>query len=213
MLKIGSVYSSNSCGDFKIVNHEVSNSVDVEFLSTGYKASFTPRNITDGGVKDKLHPSVFGVGFFGDGLHRSRDHGGVSKAYRAWTGMLERCYCPKLQKKHPTYACVTAIKDWHNFQNFAEWFGRNYIDGSHLDKDINQRGVKYKVYSPETCVFVSSKDNSVEASAKHYKMRDPDGIVRYIYNMRELCRENGLTPSAMSLVYSGVRKHHKGWRL
>jgi hypothetical protein len=52
--------------------------------------------------------------------------------------------------------------EWHNFQNFAEWFCKNYCDASmdkwQLDKDIIVPG--NRVYSPETCCFVPNAVNN-----------------------------------------------------
>ena len=211
MIDMSKIYSSKNYGDFKIINYYNSTRVEIEFILTGFKLIARSHSIKRGMVKDKLFPKLYGVGFVGDGEHLPTISGRCTKVYDAWTGILERCYCPKLHKIHPTYIGVTATKDWHNFQNFAEWYSLNYVEGFHLDKDIKQRGVKNKIYSPETCIFVSHRDNVVEGSAKNYRVRDPGGIVYEVYNMAEFCRRNDLTKSGMIAVNSGRANHHKGW--
>ena len=206
MLDTSKIYSSNNYGDFKIVNYINANHVEIDFIATGFKAITEAGNIRRGEVKDRLHPNVCGVGFIGEG-----EYGRNSKPYKTWRGVLERCYCPKYQKKRPTYIGVTVCNDWHNFQNFAKWFEDNYIEGFHIDKDIKQRGVKNKVYGPNTCKFVSQKDNNIEASAKNYRMRDPSGVVHVIYNLSEFARKNGLSKECLYAVNSRKSKHHKGW--
>ena len=211
MLKIGSIYSSNNCGDFKIVSYKNSKNVGIEFLSTGYKTNIESKRANDGSVKDKLHPSVFGIGFFGDSTYKASVGGRITKSYNTWSSMLERCYGSEGLRRNPSYLHCTVCEEWHNFQNFAKWFYENRIEGFHIDKDIKQRGVKNKVYSPETCIFVSLADNSIESQAKRYKVRDPDGLIHEVYNMADFVRKNNLRHSKMSLVCSGKRKHHKGW--
>ncbi len=161
--------------------------------------------------KDRLCPSVHGVGFIGIGKHSSRDNGKVSKSYATWKGMLARCYYPKYQEIYPTYKGCTVHISWHNFQVFAEWFDMNYIKGYHLDKDIKLEG--NKVYNSEYCSFVSAKENVAKAHAKHYKITSPAGELFEVYNLNQFCLVNNLDQGHMSKVVSGKRKHHKKWRL
>ena len=45
-----------------------------------------------------------------------------------------------------------------------------------------------------------------------FDITHPDGRVERIKGLAEFCRNNGLTHSALSLVASGKRAHHKGYR-
>lgn len=211
MLKIGSVHSSSNYGDFKILNYFNSSNVEVEFVLTGFKVVAHSSAIRNGEVKDKILPSVYGVGFVGDGVHAPTQDRKQTRAYRAWSSMLRRCYCPKHKKERPTYIGVTVCKDWRNFQNFAEWFNENNIEGFHMDKDVKQRGIEDKVYSPEVCIFISHKENNIEACARHYRMIDSGGVEHEIYNMRGFCRKNNLKYKSMLRVSTGIQAHHKGW--
>lgn len=209
MLDTSKIYTANNFGDFKVVEYINATNIVVEFTNTGYKTKTTAGNIKSGKVKDKLCPSVFGVGFVGDGEHAPYIKSKVTKQYNTWVSMLERCYSSKLHERHPTYTGCTACEEWHNFQNFAEWFDANYIDSFELDKDIKVKG--NKIYSPDTCVFVSAAENSIEAHAKRYKFIDPNGKKVDIYNLARFCRENNLTQPTMSSVNKGKIKNHKGW--
>ncbi|ALY07069.1 hypothetical protein VmeM32_00078 [Vibrio phage vB_VmeM-32] len=76
--------------------------------------------------------------------------------------MLGRCYDSKIQEKQPTYIDCSVCDEWHYFQNFATWYYDNYPkDGIsekyQLDKDLKVNG--NKIYSPETCLFVSHAVN------------------------------------------------------
>ena len=211
MLDTSKIYTSNNYGDFKVIEYRSCSEVIVEFILTGFKAVARASYVRSGNIKDRLHPSVYGFGFIGEGRHKVVAGGKVTKSYSTWRSMLERCYEKKAHEKRPTYKGVTVCDEWRSFQNFAEWFEANYIESFHIDKDISQRSVKNKIYSPNTCKFVSPKDNSVEAQAKTYKMRDPSGVERKIYNMREFAANNGLSNQCMLRVYKGEHKKHKGW--
>ena len=78
--------------------------------------------------------------------------------HRAWKHMLERCYSAKKQESYPTYKGCTASAEWLTFSNFKNWMKSQNFEGNHLDKDLLFEG--NKVYSPETCVFVSQLVNS-----------------------------------------------------
>ena len=110
MIDISKVYTSNKSGKFKIVSYTNNLNVEVEFVSTGYKITVTAQSITSGVVKDKLHPSVYGMGFVGVGGCSPSIDGKKNKAYVAWNSMLTRCYCPKYRAKRPTYiGCTVAM--------------------------------------------------------------------------------------------------------
>jgi hypothetical protein len=79
--------------------------------------------------------------------------------YDAWKGMLERAYCPKFHARYPTYTGVTVCKEWHSFMAFRAWMEAQDWLGKQLDKDIIAPG--NKVYSPDTCAFVSPAINTL----------------------------------------------------
>ena len=78
--------------------------------------------------------------------------------YRAWGSMLDRCYSAKLQKRRPTYAGCSVSEEWLTFSNFKAWMKMQDFEGKHLDKDILFEG--NKVYSSDTCVFVTQSVNN-----------------------------------------------------
>lgn len=150
---LGKVFDSSNCGKFEIVEYFNYYKVKVRFLATGYEVFTSSKSIKNGTVKDKMHPTHFGVGFIGDGKYKACVGGNNTKAYTCWNNMLSRCYTGN----HKSYIGVTVCEDWHNFQNFAKWYDENYIEGFHLDKDIIKKHLK--IYSPSTCQFVESRDN------------------------------------------------------
>ena len=71
--------------------------------------------------------------------------------------MIGRCYSVKIQEHQPTYKGCTVSEDWLVFTNFRDWMMAQDWEGNQLDKDILFEG--NKVYSPDTCVFVTQTVN------------------------------------------------------
>lgn len=104
---------------------------------------------------------VYGIGISDKGKHSVSVNGKPTKVYQAWMNMLKRCYNHNELKMRPTYIDCTVCSEWLSFQSFAEWYELNHPkDGGsyHLDKDLKILG--NKVYSPETCLFVSRQVNN-----------------------------------------------------
>lgn len=78
--------------------------------------------------------------------------------YRTWKSMIERCYSAKLQERYPTYKNCTVSDKWLTFSNFRSWMEGQGWEWMQLDKDLLFEG--NKVYSAETCVFVSGMVNN-----------------------------------------------------
>ena len=123
--------------------------------------------------------SLYGVGFIGVGKYKSRDSPKkLAKSYAVWVDMLKRGYDDNYKQKHPTYKDVTVCEEWHNFQNFAEWFYNNYnpaiMKGWCLDKVTICPDCK--IYSPETCCFVPQEINKLFIYRKLNKGLYPIGV-------------------------------------
>ena len=78
--------------------------------------------------------------------------------YQTWKSMLDRCYSTKLQERYPTYKNCSVVDEWLTFSNFKSWMEKQDFEGKHLDKDLLFED--NKVYSADTCVFVSGSLNS-----------------------------------------------------
>lgn len=79
--------------------------------------------------------------------------------YIRWKCMLKRSYSEKDMESSPTYNGVSVCKEWHVFSTFRQWMAQQDWEGKQLDKDIILPD--NKVYSPETCVFVSRNINNL----------------------------------------------------
>ena len=78
--------------------------------------------------------------------------------YRRWINMLQRCYLKEFQKRQPKYIGCTICNEWLTFSNFKKWMESQDWEGKELDKDVLLVG--NKIYSPDTCCFVSKNVNN-----------------------------------------------------
>lgn len=101
-------------------------------------------------------------------------NGKIIRAYSLWTTMLKRCYSAGCQKKQPTYTGCSVSKEWLSFTAFETWFAANYIEGYQLDKDLLVTG--NRVYSSETCIFVSHAINSLLLDCRAARGEHPLGV-------------------------------------
>ena len=94
--------------------------------------------------------------------------------YRTWTNMLGRCYDPKFHAKRQTYIGCTVAPEWLSFMAFRSWMTAQDWSGKQLDKDVVQPG--NKIYSPETCVFVSPQINQLLVDSAAARGNFPQGV-------------------------------------
>jgi len=164
------VYKTNHHGYVRVLNNpdfEIASrkrKVDVKFLDTGsIKKNVFVSHVKMGVIRDMYSKTVCGVGFIGEGKYSVMSSTNVkSPAYNCWMDMMKRCYARKDSRRDATYKEFSAsvCEEWHNFQNFAEWFYDNTYrkSGWQLDKDFIQKG--NVEYSPESCCFLPGKINT-----------------------------------------------------
>ena len=135
------------------------------------------KEFKNGGIKNPYHKEVIGVGYMGEGVYTARVNGKMSKCYRSWFNMFNRCYNPD-NNRFKTYQGNTVDEHWHNYQNFAEWFYNHYdpktMKGWHLDKDLLSPG--NKIYSPDTCVLIPNELNAIFKGNNESLLGCPRGV-------------------------------------
>jgi len=162
--------------------------VYVEFKN-GYIAKTQYSHFKKGTVKNLLSPSVYNKGYSGVGKYKMYNDGKLSKIHITWNSMLKRCYDEKYKSEHHTYENCSVHTEWLNFQNFAEWYEKNYYEIEKqkmcLDKDILIKG--NKVYSPETCIFVPERINTLFLKRDNARGNFPLGVREYNNKYRARC--------------------------
>lgn len=159
-IKEGDVFEITS-GTITVIHYENAQKIYVKHNDEHSHCMWTSKtSIRRGRIKNPYHRSAEGVGYIGVGKHKGYFDGKTTIEYSIWRSMLVRVYNINFLGKNPTYIGCTVCEEWHNFQNFAEWYtgedeyGKSY----HLDKDILVKGNKH--YSPETCCLVPQEINS-----------------------------------------------------
>ena len=155
-----SILYESSSGKFKIISYKDSKNVRVKFIDTGYEITSSLNAIRKGVIKDRLLPSVLGVGFIG-GNNPSKIDGKHTKEYLVWRSMLTRCYDEKFKVKYPTYKHCFCSVSFNSYDWFYDWCNKQVsfgVDGFELDKDLLVKG--NKVYSEDTCVFLPKEINN-----------------------------------------------------
>ena len=181
MSRIGETKSNNFGSEMVIVGYRNNKDIDVYFPQ--YDWTFyhnTYRCFQQGKIKCPYESRVYHTGYLGEGRHKGSENGKETKVYSVWKGILQRCYDEKSLKKYPTYKDCEVCEEWHNFQNFAKWYEKNYyeIDGERMcvDKDILCKG--NKVYSPTTCVFVPNRINGLFVKCNSKRGNYPVGVCK-----------------------------------
>ena len=189
--RTGEVGYNNFGSEMVIVKYRNCHDVDVYFEEYNYVVeSVYYSAFKNGEIKCPYEPRVYEHGCLGEGKYKVSENGEVTRCYKTWHHMLERCYSEKYKKKKPTYEDCKVCEELLNFQNFAKWDSKNYyeIEGETmcLDKDIL---VKHnKVYSPETCIYVPNTINVLFTKSDKIRGNTPIGVNKQKNKFRAQCR-------------------------
>lgn len=168
--------------------------IDVYFPEYDYVKEHVGYNhFIKGYIACPYEKTIFNIGYTGEGKYKVTINGKNTKHYNLWNAMLKRCYSSKFTQQHPTYKECEVCPEWHNFQAFAEWVDRNYyeIEGERmaLDKDILCKG--NKIYSPNTCMFVPQRINTLFIKCDNSRGDLPVGVFRVNKKYNARCNING----------------------
>lgn len=141
------------------------------------------------------------VGYIGIGKYNCTENGHLTEEYKKWISMMRRCYDNEYLKRQQTYLDATICKEWHNFQNFSEWYLNNkWCDDIKLcvDKDILIKG--NKIYSPSTCILVPSKINNIFTKHESKRGKHIIGVTEFKGKLVAQC-SNGNRSKPVHLGY------------
>ena len=147
------------------INSREGDNLNITFNRTGNTISVHYASLLRGNLVDYDQPTVCGVGIKGS---KNGVNVKTSKVYTAWNNMMIRCYS-KTSPDYHRYGAkgVTVCDRWLKFDNFAEDVKSldgydQWINNKHYALDKDKKAVKgqTKIYSPETCCFLSFSENS-----------------------------------------------------
>ena len=99
--------------------------------------------------------------------------------YEDWRSMLQRCYSKITQSNQPAYVGCTVCEEWKYLSNFIKWVDsqpNKDWQNSALDKDILVVG--NKVYSPDTCAYVTRGLNNFLSLPIKNKVKGLTGVTK-----------------------------------
>lgn len=166
----GAILETPKCGPVELLrvypapNRMSPKRADIRYLRTGTLQNVQVNNIENGKCRDCNQPTVYGVGYLGSyvKIPTRGKHNLYRRAYDLWCNMLKRAYHDTQER---FYEDVSVDVRWHSFKNFwnsledlpgyEEWVeSPGQVD---LDKDKLSKG--QRVYSKDTCCFISHREN------------------------------------------------------
>jgi len=197
-IRIGDKFTTKEGCVVEVVEYNNQNDIIVKFDDL-YKKRVSACSLRRGSIKNFYNPTVCGIGYIGEGIYRVSIGGNHTKAYGVWKAMVRRCY---ERKPRPAYVGCSVCDEWHNFQNFAQWFSEQPNAGRkgfQLDKDLLVWG--NKVYGPDTCSFVPNEINKLLTDSGSARGEWPQGV--NYHNQRKKYRAT-LNKGSGKIQYLGL---------
>lgn len=177
--RVGEINYNNNGEKITIIKYDNWNEVTVQF-EDGYTTIKQYQLFQRGSIKNPYTPSVYNMGYYGDGKYKDKINGKSSKLYDTWRSMIKRCYDEKEHIRYPRYVGCEVFKNWLNFQNFGQWYEDNFYEVENetmcLDKDILIKN--NKLYSPYTCIFVPERINMLFIKSNKARGNLPIGVTK-----------------------------------
>ena len=158
---------------------------------------------------------LYGIGINDAGYKVATKVNGKQKTcpiYALWRTVLERCYNERFQKNNTKYIGCSVAKEWHTFSVFRSWvLKQDKGPGDRLNKDLLVQG--NKVYSPETCLFVSSRIHSFTATRSTTRTETPVGVkwIEDSGKFRAICYD-GVSTNKYLGMYDTADEAHEAYK-
>lgn len=154
---------------------------------------------------------LYGVGVNDADYQVSGGTGGICPYYTRWRHILKRGYDPKSLIKNPSYEGCSVAEEWHKFSEFRKWMLTQRWARRQIDKDILVPG--NKIYSSETCVFVTLRTNTFIIDRKADRGSWPLGVYQDKQSGKfkaQCCTLNG--ERKYLGLYETPEAAHEAWR-
>ena len=152
--------NNNGIGRYYALHHLINHILGVCEMTKSIVTSFPHIKASKSSISNRK--SIHGIGVNDSDYQTQPTVNGkrlACKIYNAWRNMITRCYGEKSLQRNPTYKGCTVDPTWYSFMSFRSWMIKQDWEDKQLDKDILIPG--NKIYSPDTCVFVSCQINSL----------------------------------------------------
>ena len=159
--KSGNQFKTKNYGIIEIIEYVNCLNILVRFVDTGYEIRSNASNIRQGKIKDRLAPSMRGIGVIGETI--TVDAAGNQKAsYKAWGALFERV------TTRDSYSRVTVSSSFITYSDFEKWYDKNislYPEDLRVNLTVDSdlipfvRGT-HKSYGAETCILIRNSINT-----------------------------------------------------
>lgn len=171
---VGSVFYSNKCGKFKILEKVKTNRFRIVFLYTNEEYIVSQSNIIPGEIKDYMYPTIYEIACLGRDCKELKRND--PKLYKCllmrYYDIISRCY-NKNDTCYKIYGAkgVKVSNEWLSFSQFykdivslPDFDRKSFIEGSiAIDKDKRQMDIplQSRVYSKDTISLLTQTENNV----------------------------------------------------
>lgn len=167
---------TNKCNETATIVDYINTFNITLMLDNGYKFNTYQSQLNKHNWQTPYSKVVCNLGYHGVGKYDIQKD---KVAYSHWLNMFKRCYATDYSKKSRfrAYKDCTICEEWHNFQNFAQWYYDNMWECDQIlsvDKDILQKG--NKIYSPTNCVLVTTQINNLFIKSDCIRGKYPIGV-------------------------------------
>ena len=223
IVQIGEVFSNGLYDyiieDLSYVSKSGTKYYRIKFIDGGYTTIKSYHMIISGrGIINFGKPTVCGVGIV------NQENARKEKEYSTWKHMLNRCY-NNSSTEYEWYGGkgVCVCDRWHTYTYFKEdikniqgYDREKFLNGElSLDKDVLQRSVDFKKYSPETCIWLSKEDNSIDSAFRQYisefYAKNTYGEIEKIDNIIEFSNKHLFKPKDVYSYILGKSSPNNGW--
>ncbi len=220
---IGHKFNTRNCGEAIVISRskKLLKRWRIKFLKTGHEVDVSNWQISSGQILDPYLPLVCGVGIPGE-----VDRHKYGKLANIWRDIIYRCNDPK-NTSYNRYGAkgVSICKEWLFLPKFIEdvitlpgfdWYAFN--EGLlHLDKDTTQRFCDKKVYSKDTCVWLTKEENVriQDGQMRPFKATDKNGNTELYCNISDFARKHshlGFTRRNVSAILHKRARTCFGWK-
>lgn len=139
---------------------------------------------------------------------------------KRWYSLKDRCMNPE-HPRFPEYggSGVTISPEWMDKEKFINsvkkipGYDENLILGSRLQLDKDSIIQGNKVYSQDTCCFLTIGESNKQKPNQMHELiaLDSTGKEYKVTNQSEFAKQNGLSQGKISDCVNGRSKTHKGW--
>lgn len=177
-IEVGCIFTNTQGCKAKVIKKKGQGNFLMEYQDDEkYRRIYPYKALSTGNFWNPYHKSYYGVGYIGAGKYRSSINNEMQRSFIVWQGILQRCYgdIPKARSNN-SQDTFTVCDEWHNYQNFADWYVSHVFDISDFDVSVSVMKSGNKHYCPEYCELLPPSVISLFSYPKKTRGAYPVGV-------------------------------------